>query len=159
MLIFRKFLLAMATGFGAGRFSKAPGTIGTLVALPLAALLMKWGVMPHMIFVVLLTPFAIASAELYDQQSESHDRPEVVIDEILGILIALTWLPLTWQTFLAAFVLFRILDIWKPLFIGTLDRKLKGGVGIVADDLAAGIVTNIALQYIYNSTSWLGSQL
>ena len=82
--------------------------------------------------------------------------PKVVIDEVAGFFVTLTWLPVTWQTFLAGFILFRLLDIWKPLFIGVMDRKIKGGAGTVLDDIAAGIVANLILQAVYYRTDWLG---
>ena len=87
---------------------------------------------------------------------KKKDPKEVVIDEVAGFLVAMTWLPLSWSSFLAAFLLFRLFDVWKPLFIGYLDKNVKGGLGIVADDLAAGIVTNIILQVVYQQTDWLG---
>ncbi len=77
-----------------------------------------------------------------------HDSQEVVIDEVVGYLVAFTWLPMNWTSVVTAFVLFRALDIVKPFPISWLDRKVKGGLGTVVDDLAAGLVANIILQAV-----------
>lgn len=159
MVVIRQFLKSLATGFGIGMVRKAPGTVGTLATLPLCALLMWLGPLVHMAFVALFTPVAIASAEIFENDEKTHDLPQVIVDEILGMMIAVVWMPLTWQTFLIGFLLFRFFDILKPFPIGLMDRKMKGGVGVVADDVAAGIIVNIIMQVIYTQTSWLGVQL
>lgn len=155
----RRFLKSLATGFGIGNLGKAPGTLGTLVTLPFCALLLWLGPLVHMIFAALFTPVAVLSAEIVEQDEKTHDLPKVVVDEILGMIIAVVWLPLTWQTLVYGFVLFRFFDILKPFPIGMLDKKMKGGVGVVADDVAAGIIVNIILQLVYSKTAWLGVQL
>ena len=109
-----------------------------------------------MVATLLAIGFSIWVSHLYEKQTGLHDSKEVVIDEVVGFLVAMTWLPLTWQAFLAAFILFRIFDIWKPLFIGQLDRKVTGGFGVVMDDVAAGLVTNVILQWVFHRTNWLG---
>lgn len=152
------FLARAATCFGVGYLPKAPGTWGTLVAVPAALAL---GLVPPIIAmstVLFLTIFALIACEKYERESGEHDAGAVVIDEFVGYLIAANWLPFTWQSFVGAFLLFRLLDITKPLFIGVMDRKIKGGIGVLADDVAAGIVANIILQVIYTQTTWLGSQ-
>jgi phosphatidylglycerophosphatase A len=88
-----------------------------------------------------------------------HDPGEIVIDEVIGYVIAATWLPLTWQTFVAAFVVFRLFDIWKPFPIRQIDQKAKGGLGTVLDDVAAGIAANMVLQFVYAQTGLLGETL
>lgn len=154
----RPFFRNLATLFGVGRARKAPGTWGTLAAVPVAVLFMLPGPFIFMALTVLTLVLAIVACDIHEQDSGSHDSQQVVIDEVVGYLIAVTWLPFTWQSFLAAFVLFRIFDIWKPLFIGMLDRKVHGGIGTVIDDLAAGLVVNIILQFVYYCTDWLGHQ-
>lgn len=154
----RTFFKLLATWFGVGRLRPAPGTWGTLAAVPLAVLLAYVGPFAHMIFCVFLLVVSITAAEVYEQDKGEHDSSEIVIDEVLGYLIAVTWLPFTWQSFVLGFLLFRLFDIWKPLFIGLMDRKLKGGVGTVLDDVAAGIVANVILQIIYYKTALLGWQ-
>ncbi len=159
MDVARTFLISLATFFGIGRLPKTPGTWGTLACLPLALLLNYWGPFFAMIFTVLMLPVAILSAELYEKKNGGHDSKEIVIDEVLGFLITMTWLPISWQSYAIGFFLFRFLDILKPFPIGYIDKKVRGGLGVVADDVAAGIIANIVLQVIYTKTSWLGSQV
>lgn len=147
---------ALALGLGLGRSPWAPGTVGTLLGIPLVFLFSQLGMLPYMLATLVFIVLSIVVCHLYEKQTEKKDPKEVVIDEVAGFLVAMTWLPLSWSSFLAAFLLFRLFDVWKPLFIGYLDKNVKGGLGIVADDLAAGIVTNIILQVVYQQTDWLG---
>jgi phosphatidylglycerophosphatase A len=75
---------------------------------------------------------------------------------VVGYVIAMTWLPLTWQSFLAAFVVFRFFDILKPGPIRRIDQRVKGGLGTVLDDVAAGLVSSVILQVLLRETHWLG---
>lgn len=155
----RNFLKKLATFFGVGRFPKGPGTMGTLAAVPLVLLLSWAGPLVYMVFVVLLLPLAIIAAQIYEDDHGGHDHKEIVIDEVLGFLIAMTWLPMTWKAMLVGFLLFRVLDIFKPFPIGYLDRKIPGGLGVVLDDVVAGIIASLIMQYLYQHTSWLGAQV
>jgi phosphatidylglycerophosphatase A len=149
----------LATAGLSRRVPKGPGTYGTLVAVPLAFLLLKAGPVPYMVAVFLFMVLAIFIAQAYENHHGVHDAKEIVIDEVAGFMIAMTWLPSTWQAFLAAFVVFRTLDISKPFPIGKIDRQVKGGLGVVADDVAAGLITNFFLQVVYTHTALLGAQL
>jgi len=154
----RALLLAVTFG-GAGLSPKAPGTMGTLATVPLLLLLLWAGPFWHMGVTLLLTLVAIVLSERYQQLTGGHDRQEIVIDEVVGYLITMVWLPLTWQSVVAGFVLFRALDILKPWPISFLDAKVKGGLGVVIDDVAAGLVASLILQQILARTSWLGVQV
>ncbi|MBT4762549.1 MAG: phosphatidylglycerophosphatase A [Bdellovibrionaceae bacterium] len=157
---FSKFFVEMAcTFFYLGKFPKAPGTVGTLGAIPLVYLLAQGGDVFYLLTTLVLILVSIYLCELYERFFQKHDPGAIVIDEVVGYLVAMALLPLAWQSFLLAFILFRILDIFKPSLIGTLDRKLKGGFGVVADDLMAGVMVNVIMQLIYLNTPWLGSQL
>lgn len=149
----------LATLFGVGRSPKAPGTIGTLATIPLVFLLNWAGVYFYMAAVILLLPVGIAACEIYQNEMGNHDPKEIVIDEVFGFLITMVWLPMTWQAILIGFAVFRVLDITKPLFIGYLDKKVQGGLGVMMDDLAAGIIASLIMQTIYTQTNWLGSQV
>lgn len=157
-MVNQKVIIQLATFFGAGKLPKSPGTWGTLATIPLWYLLAQLHALPYMIVVLLLCVAAILIAQAYENMMGTHDSKEIVIDEVVGFLITMTWLPLTWQSLLAGFVLFRIVDIVKPPPIRQLDQKVKGGMGVVIDDIAAGIVCNIILQLIYTQTNWLGAQ-
>lgn len=155
----KQVIVALATGFYIGRVPVMPGTFGTLLGLPLVGLLYLGGPVFYTVSAALLVFISIGVAELYETYMDSHDPKEVVIDEIVGYVIAMTLLPLTWQAFLAAFLIFRLLDILKPFPIGRLDRQLPGGFGTVLDDVAAGLITNIALHIIDANSSLLGVRL
>lgn len=155
----RDFLKSLATLFGLGKIAKAPGTVATLATIPLYLLLFQAGPIVYMIALLLLVPVGIVACEFYEQDHEGHDHKEIVIDEVLGFLITMVWLPMTWQAILIGFVLFRLLDITKPLFIGYLDKKIQGGLGVMVDDIAAGIIASIIMQLLYSQTNWLGSQV
>ena len=107
----------------------------------------------------LLVLLAVIVSQVYENVSGKADPKEVVIDEVVGFIVAMTWLPISWQSLVLGFALFRFLDAVKPFPISFVDRRVKGGVGIVADDLMAGIFTNVILQVIYTRTDWLGSRL
>ncbi len=157
----RKALHLIATFFNVGYSKVAPGTVGTIAAIPLAWALLSWGPFYSMICTLLLVPISIVAAQAYetDFSDGGHDSSAIVIDEVVGYLVAMTWMPLTWQAFAAGFVLFRVLDIFKPFPIGLLDRRVPGGVGVVVDDLAAGLIANVILQIVLTQTSWLGTQI
>lgn len=152
----RYFLLSLATLFGVGHISKAPGTVATAATIPLVIALSYGGHLVHMLVCILLLPLGILACEVYEQEHKGHDQKEIVIDEVLGFLITMVWLPLTWRSILIGFVIFRLLDITKPLLIGYLDKKIQGGLGVMADDVAAGIVASLIMQTLYTQTNWLG---
>mgnify|MGYP001609036609 CR=1 FL=1 len=89
----------------------------------------------------------------------NKDSKEIVIDEVVGFLITMAWVPLTWQSAVIGFCLFRFFDIVKPPPIRQLDKKIPGGFGVMIDDIAAGIISSILMQLIYNQTNWLGIQI
>lgn len=152
-------LIKIATMFGIGRIPKAPGTWGSLATLPLCFLLLKLGPLIYMGVTLALTILAIVAAEHYERQSEQHDSKEIVIDECVGMLITMTWLPMTWQSFVLGFLVFRFFDIVKPFPVSYFDRKVPGGFGVVADDVVAGILGSIVLQLVLHQTAWLGVQI
>ncbi|RYZ76039.1 MAG: phosphatidylglycerophosphatase A [Proteobacteria bacterium] len=133
-----------------------PGTFGTLLGLPLAWAFAQGSPTAYMIKAIVFLFFSVAVAELYERIFKTHDPKEIVIDEVIGYVIAMTWLPLTWQSFLAAFVVFRFFDIVKPPPISAIDRRVKGGFGTVLDDVAAGLASSVILQIVLAETNWLG---
>lgn len=146
----------MASGFGLGFSPVAPGTVGTLGAIPLAWLAaVSFGGQPllHVAFVCLVSVAAVVVAGAAAAEEGVGDPSFVVIDEIAGYLFAVAALPLTPATAAAAFVLFRLFDITKPPPLGALER-LPGGIGIVADDVAAGIAAHVLLR-MATALGWL----
>ena len=137
----------LATWFGLGKIPKAPGTYGTLGAIPLVWVFSLAGPIPYMLATLFFTLFAIFVAHIYEMGSGQHDDQEVVIDEVAGFLVTMTWVPFQWPYVVAGFLLFRLFDIWKPFPISYVDQKVGGGIGCVGDDLLAGIVANVILQF------------
>lgn len=152
-----KTLKLLATWFYVGTSPKAPGTLGTLAAMPLAYFLLFLPPELYMLFVLIFTAVSIWVCSLYELNIQKHDSQEIVLDEVVGYLIALTWLPNTPLVFIMAFLIFRFFDILKPFPIGWIDKNLKGGVGVVADDVVAGIITNMLLHlFTKNAYLWGG---
>lgn len=129
------------------------------MAFPLILFVQTLHPYAYMLCAFSLVVAAVVIADLYQREKGGEDRQDIVIDEIAGMFVAMTWIPLTLQSVIAGFVLFRLLDIVKPYPIGMLDKKLKGGFGVVMDDVAAGLIANIILQVIYYKTNWLGVTL
>lgn len=131
----------LAIGFGSGLFPKIPGTMGTLAAVPLYLALVSY--FPHLLPWVIGIGFLIG-VYLCDKTAKDmgvHDHGSIVWDEFVGFWITMLLVPVThWQTVLAGFVLFRFFDIVKPWPISWLDKKVKGGFGIMIDDVLAGIM-------------------
>lgn len=148
----------LATFFYLGRAPLIPGTIGTIGALPMVFLFSLAGVQGYIALVFVFTLFAIRVADKYEQLVQDHDNKEVVIDEVVGYIVAMFWLPHTWQAFAMSFVIFRTLDMIKPYPLNLIDRGVQGGYGTVLDDLVAGVITNIIMQFVYTQTTWLGVQ-
>ncbi|NCF10115.1 MAG: phosphatidylglycerophosphatase A [Gammaproteobacteria bacterium] len=136
----------VACGFGAGLAPKAPGTFGTLVALPLWWLLQPLPLPVYLGVVALLSIIGVWLCDRAAARLGVHDHPAIVWDEIVGYLVTMVAAPAGWLPMLLGFVLFRAFDILKPWPIRWLDRKVHGGVGIMADDLLAGLFAAVALQ-------------
>ncbi len=142
-----KLINILGTWFGCGKSPRAPGTVGTIGALPLVWALSFAGEVPYMAVTFLFAVASILVAQKFEDEfgQGRHDLPEFVMDEVAGFLVTMTLVPFTWQFVLVGFVIFRILDALKPFPISWIDRKVPGGVGVVADDLVAGILANILL--------------
>jgi phosphatidylglycerophosphatase A len=156
----KQIVQALATGFYLGKIPFAPGTWGTLLGIPVVWIMSRGhSDVRYMILVVVLILVASFIAELHERNTGGHDPAEIVIDEVAGYAVAMTMLPETWQSYVAAFVVFRIFDILKPFPINRIDERVKGGLGTVLDDVAAGLVTNVILQVVFMQTAWLGIKL
>lgn len=138
----------LAFGFGSGLSPRAPGTAGTLAALPIYFGLSSLSLAMYSLVVVLAALLGIWLCEHASQRLGVHDHPGIVWDEFVGMWIALWALPVTWGWLLAGFALFRVFDILKPWPIGWLDRHAKGGFGIMIDDIVAGVLACAVLHAI-----------
>lgn len=135
---------------GSGLAPKAPGTVGSLAALVVGVILLQ--LIPMQTFFMLtlaITIIGIFEINKYEKATETHDDKSIVIDEVSGMWIALMFAIASAKTMnydyayeiaiLGSFAAFRLFDIWKPSIIGTIDRKVKGGLGVMGDDIIAGI--------------------
>ncbi|WP_317371517.1 phosphatidylglycerophosphatase A [Helicobacter canis] len=153
-----------------GRSPKAPGTAGSALSVLLGLPILLYSAQTLFLLACLLGIIAVREIDKWEAYSGKHDEKWIVIDELVGVWLAMSILcygnPSLWLTIdksadiwliistlwheghfvhiMLAFVLFRVFDIWKPSIIGRIDRKLKGGLGVVLDDVAAGIVAGIA---------------
>ena len=149
-----------------GLSPKAPGTVGTLVSLPLDMLiLIYFDAYTLFLATVLISIIAIKQINKYEEASGIHDDKRIVIDELAGMWFALSVAPAISVSMsevsnfengfliqsLMSFVLFRYFDIAKPSIIGRLDREAKGGIGVMGDDIVAGFVAGIL-----SATIWQG---
>ncbi len=132
----------IAFGAGSGLAPRAPGTAGTLAAFPLH-LLLGWLLAPglHLAAVVLVFLLGTWACAAAGRALGTDDHGGIVIDEVAAFLLVLWWVPATATAWVAAFVLFRLFDIWKPQPIRWFDRNLKGGFGVMFDDLLAALAT------------------
>jgi phosphatidylglycerophosphatase A len=136
----------VALGFGAGLAPVAPGTFGTLVALPIAWLLHATGSdAVYLAATALLFVAGVFAADATARALGVADHGAIVIDEIVAFLVVLYFTPRTWLAQAAAFALFRLFDIVKPPPIREVDARMKGGVGVMLDDLLAAAYTLLAL--------------
>lgn len=136
----------IATGFGIGLLRLAPGTWASLATLPVGWALEAWfGVAGILIAATMAFAAGCWAAARIANASGILDPGFVVIDEIAAQLLVLAVAPLDWRFYLAAFLLFRLFDIWKPLPVSWLDRTVKGGFGIMLDDVAAALYALILI--------------
>ena len=142
------FVLFIASGACVGAIPVAPGTFGTLVALPLWWIFNQLSVDLYLVLLVLLILLAVWSAGEAERILHQADSGVIVIDEIVGFLVATIFVPVTWSNFIAAFLLFRFFDILKPFPVNWCDKNLHGGIGVVLDDLLAGVMAAVVLRLL-----------
>ena len=139
----------LAFGFGTGLAKKAPGTWGTLAGLVVMPLLYMLPLIWALVFIVLAGVFGVWLCGRVADDLGVHDHGGIVWDEMVGIWMTLILLPNTWQWWVLGFVLFRVLDILKPWPISVLDRKVAGGLGIMVDDMLAGVIAAVSLYALW----------
>ena len=140
----------IATSGGAGYFPVAPGTIGALVGVVIAIIVMKCYPQHanNILLALVILSYLIGVWAVSGLTEEWGDDPSrVVIDETCGIWVALLFIPLTYSNIVMAFVFFRLFDIWKPLFINKIDA-MKSSHAVMLDDVVAGVYSNIMVRLI-----------
>ena len=145
----KHFILLFATGFGVGYSPVAPGTLGTLIAIPVYYFLSNIRSPLYEITLVGFFFLSVWISENAERVFRKKDDQRIVIDEVIGFLITMLWVPKTLLLVIIGFLLFRFFDILKPFPIRRLEKGFKGGFGIVLDDVVAGVYANIILRLIY----------
>lgn len=140
----KKGAVVFATLFGIGYCPFAPGTLGTLAAL-IVCFFLPTNSLIYIVWIAAVTAVSIPISYAAEQYFLVEDDRRIIIDELAGYMVAVAFIPKTWIYFLAAFILFRIFDIFKISFIRK-SQTLPWGIGIVVDDLLAGLVSNFILQ-------------
>ncbi len=154
--LFQSPLHFLAFGFGCGLSPKAPGTMGTLAAVPLVWIMSQF---PNLIYTSVTLFCVLAGSAICNAASRTlnehsgrnhyvHDHPAIVWDEIVGMMLTMIFIPVTWLTLLIGFLLFRFFDILKPWPIRYFDQRVHGGIGIMLDDIIAAIFANIILRVL-----------
>jgi phosphatidylglycerophosphatase A len=136
----------LALGFGAGLLPKAPGTFGTLAALPLYFVMSGLSIGWYIGITLLISIVGIAICDYTSRHLRVHDHPGIVFDEIAGYLLTMMAVPFGIGWMLAGFAVFRFFDILKPWPISWLDKHVHGGLGIMLDDVLAGVMACLVLQ-------------
>lgn len=138
----------LSLGFGSGLSPFAPGTAGTLMAIPLYYFSMMF--LSPFGFLGLTVSITLIGIYLCDRTTRAmgvHDHPAIVWDEIAGYFVTMLFIPLSWTNIILGFVLFRLFDIFKPWPISVIDSRMKGGLGVMMDDIIAGIYALTALHF------------
>ena len=140
-----RLAVLLALWFGCGRLPWAPGTWGSLGALPLGWAALQWGVGFGVLVALAVFAVGLWASSLYVRSTGGNDPAEVVIDEVAGQCLALCFAPLTPAGILAAFLLFRLFDIAKPFPIRWCERRFADGWGIMLDDVLAALYAGASL--------------
>ena len=138
------------TFFYTGLSPKAPGTVGSLLALVCGVLIIRYISLETLFLgAVLLTLAGIKEINSYEAGGGQHDDKSIVIDEVVGMWLALVLSSTSWIQIVLSFLFFRLFDIWKPSLIGKIDAHVKGGLGVMGDDILAGIIAGICSAGVY----------
>jgi len=146
--VWRDPVYFMAFGLGSGTIPFAPGTFGTLLAIPFYLLLQPLSLTAYLTFVIAFIIFSSWISERVSRQIHEHDHPGMCIDEFAGFFVTMINAPHGCGWVLLGFLLFRLFDIWKPWPINIIDKKVHGGFGMVLDDIVAGIFAMIIIQIL-----------
>ncbi|WQW77388.1 phosphatidylglycerophosphatase A [Helicobacter pylori] len=132
------------TLFFSGYSKKAPGTIGSLVALLLGLPILIFSANTLFLGAIFVGLVAIAQIDKEEEETKRHDSSYIVIDELVGMWLAIAISGLSLAGVVLSFIFFRIYDITKPSLIGRIDKEVKGGLGVVADDALAGVLAGLS---------------
>ncbi len=138
----------LATGFGTGLSPYAPGTVGSLVGVLFYLAMAELPLPYYLMGLAALAIFGVWVCHEAGKILGVSDHPGIVWDEIVGLLITMAATPPSWQGVVLGFALFRFFDILKPWPVATIDRKVAGGLGVMLDDVMAGVYALVCLQLL-----------
>jgi phosphatidylglycerophosphatase A len=144
--VWKNPLYFIAFGFGSGASPVAPGTAGTLAAIPIYLLLQNFSLPIYLILISLFTIGSIFLCEKISKETGTEDHPGMCIDEFIGFFVTMINAAPGIGWIILGFILFRIFDIWKPWPIRLVDKKIHGGLGMILDDVLAGFFALIIMQ-------------
>lgn len=147
------------TLFFSGYSKKAPGTIGSLVALLLGLPILIFSANTLFLAAIFIGLIAIAQIDKEEEESKIHDSSYIVIDELVGMWLAMAISGLSLAGVVLSFIFFRIYDITKPSLIGKIDKEVKGGLGVVADDALAGVLAGLSVLLVINILGFFNIKL
>ncbi|WP_187837569.1 phosphatidylglycerophosphatase A [Helicobacter pylori] len=147
------------TLFFSGYSKKAPGTIGSLVALLLGLPVLIFSANTLFLAAIFIGLIAIAQIDKEEEESKIHDSSYIVIDELVGMWLAMAISGLSLAGVVLSFIFFRIYDITKPSLIGKVDKEVKGGLGVVADDALAGVLAGLSALLVINILGFFNIKL
>lgn len=150
--VWRDPLYFAAFGLGSGAMPFAPGTFGTLLAIPFYLLLRPFPLSAYLTFVILFIIFSAWISDRISREIHTHDHPGMCIDEFAGFFVTMIGAPAGWIWVVLGFLLFRLFDIWKPWPINVIDEKVHGGFGMILDDIVAGIFAMVIIHLLMRFT-------
>jgi len=147
----RKIFLTL---FYSGLSKKAPGTVGSFVALIMGMFLVQYFTVENLFLIsILISVLAVKQINIYEKEVGTHDGSEIVIDELAGMWITLSVAGVSYDNYIMgiiAFVYFRLFDIWKPSVVGKIDADVSGGWGVMGDDMVAGVLAGLSTALTYH---------
>jgi len=147
----RKIFLTL---FYSGLSKKAPGTVGSFVALIMGMFLLQYFTVENLFLIsILISILAVKQINIYEKEVGTHDGSEIVIDELAGMWITLSVAGVSYDNYIMgiiAFVYFRLFDIWKPSVVGKIDADVSGGWGVMGDDMVAGVLAGLSTALTYH---------
>lgn len=139
----------IAFGFGSGALPVAPGTFGTLIAIPFYLAVAPLSMTLYMAFLLLTITMSVLICDRVSKDTQTQDHQGMCLDEIIGFFVTMTGVPAQSTWIIAGFLLFRLFDIWKPWPINWIDKNIHGGFGMILDDILAGIAACALLHIIH----------
>lgn len=154
-IVLRNPIHFLSFGFGSGLSPKAPGTMGTIVAIPIFLAISEFTLSLYLLVVIFILLLGCWTSGKTAKALKVHDHPGIVIDEIAGYLITMIMVPVTWYWVFLGFLFFRLFDIWKPWPISIIDKQVRGGFGIMLDDVLAALYSLLSLHIVIWSVKFL----